>query len=121
MKIIKIISNIIWFIFGGLISGLLWLLLGAVLCITIVGIPFGTQCFKVAKLSFAPFGKHVHYHFLAHPIANVIWAVFVGWELAIVYLLSGIACCITIVGIPNGIMSFKMMKLAFLPFGAKVK
>ena len=117
----KLIGNIIWFIFGGFILGLLWLLLGALLCISIIGIPFGMQCFKAAKLSFAPFGKKVKLHPAEHIITNIIWAILIGWELALVYLISGAVCCITIVGIPNGIVAFKMMKLAFCPFGAKVK
>lgn len=117
----RLIGNIIWFIFGGLISGLMWLLLGALLCVTIIGIPLGVQCFKVASLSFAPFGKKVDLNPAKHIISNVIWAVLVGWELALYYLFAGIACCITIIGIPNGIVAFKMMKLAFLPFGAEIK
>ncbi|MBE6592941.1 MAG: YccF domain-containing protein [Ruminococcaceae bacterium] len=117
----KLIGNILWFIFGGLFLGLLWLLIGALLCITIIGIPFGLQCFKVAKLSFAPFGKKVDLNPSKHIISNVIWAILCGWELALIYLVSGIICCITIFGIPNGILSFKLMKLAFCPFGAKVK
>ena len=116
----KLIANIIWFIFGGLWLGLGWLLLGLLLCITIIGIPLGTQCFKAAKLTFAPFGKKVTCNFDKHPIANIIWAVLVGWEMAIGYLISGILCCITIIGIPLGLQSFKLMKLAFLPFGATV-
>ena len=117
----RLIGNIIWFIFGGLISGLLWLLLGALLCVTIIGIPLGVQCFKVAVLSFAPFGKKVDLNPSKHIIANVLWAVLLGWELALCYLFAGIACCITIIGIPNGIVAFKLMKLAFLPFGAQIK
>ena len=117
----KLIGNIIWFIFGGLFTGLAWLFLGLLLCITIIGIPLGIQCFKVAVLSFAPFGKKVDLNPSKHIIANVLWAVLLGWELALYYLFAGIFCCITIIGIPNGIVAFKMMKLAFLPFGAEIK
>ena len=117
----RLIGNIIWFIFGGLVSGIMWILLGLLLCITIIGIPLRLQCFKVAKLSFAPFGKKVDVNPSKHIISNVIWAVLVGWELALYYLFAGIFCCITIIGIPNGIVAFKMMKLAFLPFGAEIK
>lgn len=116
----KLIANIIWFIFGGLWLGLSWAFLGVLLCITIIGIPFGKQCFKAAKLTFAPFGKRVNVHFDKHPVANVLWAVFFGWEMALGYLASGVICCITIIGIPLGLQSFKLMKLAFLPFGASV-
>lgn len=116
----RTIGNIVWFIFGGFISGICWCLAGLVLCITIIGIPLGVQCFKVARLSFAPFGKKIELHPEKHIISNIIWAIICGWELAVFYLFSGIACCITIIGIPNGIVAFKMMKLAFLPFGAEI-
>ena len=116
----RLIANIIWFIFGGLFMGLSWALLGVLLCITIIGIPFGRQCFKAAKLTFAPFGKKVDTHFDKHPVANILWAVFFGWEMALGYLFSGVACCITIIGIPMGLQAFKLMKLAFLPFGSTV-
>ena len=117
----KLIANIIWFIFGGLWLGLAWAILGILLCITIVGIPFGVQCFKAAELSFAPFGKRVEVRFDKHPVANLLWAILAGWELALLYLASGVICCVTIVGIPMGLQAFKLMKLAFLPFGAEVK
>ncbi len=116
----KLIGNIIWFIFGGWLTALLWLVLGIFWCITIIGIPFGLQCFKFAKLTLSPFGTHVSIQPSKHPIANLIWAVICGWEMALAYAILGLLCCVTIVGIPNGIVSFKLMKLAFLPFGAKV-
>ncbi len=117
----RLIGNILWFILGGVWLGLSWALLGALLCITVIGIPFGMQCFKAATLTFAPFGKTVDTKFDAHPIANVLWAIFVGWEMALGYLIAGIGSCITLIGIPFGLQAFKMMKLAFLPFGAKIK
>ena len=117
----KTIANIIWVILGGLWWGLLWGILGVLLCITILGIPLGLQCFKAAKITFAPFGKKVDLQYEKHPLANIIWAILCGWELAIGYLVSGILCCITIIGIPVGLQSFKLMKLAFFPFGATIK
>lgn len=117
----RLIANIIWILFGGIWLALLWLLLGIVLCVTIVGIPFGIQCFKMAWLSLAPYGKKVDLNFTEHPIANVIWAVLGGWVIAVIYLLVGVLNCITIIGIPRGIQCFKIMKLAFFPFGAEIK
>ena len=117
----KFLANIIWILLGGIWLALLWGICGIVLCITIVGIPLGVQCFKAAKLSFAPFGKKVILNFREHPIANTIWALLGGWEMAIAYFLIGIVNCITIIGIPSGLQCFKIMKLAFFPFGAKVK
>ena len=117
----RLIANIIWILFGGIWLALLWLLFGIVLCVTIVGIPFGIQCFKMAWLSLAPYGKKVDLNFTEHPIANVIWAVFGGWVIAVIYLFVGVLNCITIIGIPRGIQCFKIMKLAFFPFGAEIK
>ncbi len=116
----RFIGNVLWFVFGGLWLGLGWSLAGLLLCITIIGIPLGKQCFKAAKLTFAPFGKKVNTNFEKHPFANILWAVFFGWEMALGYLMSGLFCCITIIGITFGLQAFKMMKLAFLTFGATV-
>lgn len=116
----KTLANIIWFIFGGIWLGLAWAFLGILLCITIIGIPLGKQCFKAATLTFMPFGKKVVTNFSKHPIANIIWILVCGWEMAMGYLVSGIICCITIIGIPLGLQSFKLMALALLPFGATV-
>ena len=116
----KLLANIIWFIFGGLILGLAWLFLGLLLCITIIGIPLGLQCFKIAKISFFPFGKIVQINFGSHPVANLIWIIFAGWWMALTYLGAAIINFITIIGIPNGIVCLKLMKIAFCPFGSEV-
>lgn len=116
----KLLGNIIWIIFGGLFTALAWLIVGLLLCITIIGIPLGKQCFKFAKLSLAPFGKKVRLHFGKHPIANLLWVIIFGWGMFLGYLGAGIACCITIIGIPAGLQAFKFSVLALAPFGAKV-
>ena len=100
-KYMRTLGNILWFLFGGLIGGLAWTLAGCIWCITIIGIPFGLQCFKFASLAFFPFGKDVVYggggvSFLA----NIIWLIFFGWEMALGYLALGAVWCMTIVGIP---------------------
>ena len=117
-KILDFISNVIWVLLGGIWLALLWCLWGVVLCITIIGIPFGMQCFKIARLSLLPYGKEVILNFGKHPVANVLWALIGGWEMALVYLIVGAINCITIIGIPRGIQCFKIMKLAFFPFGS---
>jgi uncharacterized membrane protein YccF (DUF307 family) len=63
----------------------------------------------------------VDLNFTEHPIANVIWAVLGGWVIAVIYLFVGVLNCITIIGIPRGIQCFKIMKLAFFPFGAEIR
>ncbi|MBO5353803.1 MAG: YccF domain-containing protein [Lachnospiraceae bacterium] len=116
------LGNIVWFLFGGVLSGLSWLLAGLLWCITIVGIPVGVQCFKLAGLSFFPFGKEVEYGGGAGSlILNIIWIVVTGLPLALEHLVFGLVLCVTVVGIPFGLQHFKLMKLALMPFGAEVR
>ncbi|MED9902909.1 MAG: YccF domain-containing protein [Lachnospiraceae bacterium] len=116
------LGNLLWFIFGGCISGLSWMLAGCLWCISIVGIPIGMQCFKLAGLSFFPFGKEVEYGGGAVSlVANILWIIFSGIPLAIEHVLIGLVQCITIIGIPFGLQQFKLAKLALMPFGATVR
>ena len=117
----KVLGNIVWLIFGGLIAAFLWFLAGLLFCITIIGIPIGLQLFKFAKLVIWPFGNEVVINFDEHPILNIIWIIFVGWETALGYIVIGGLFCITIIGIPFGLQWFKLSKLALLPFGATIK
>ena len=116
------LGNVLWFIFGGFVSGLSWLLAGCLWCITIVGIPIGRQCFKFAGLAFFPFGKEIEYGGGAvSMIANIFWLIFTGIPMALANAVWGCVLCITIVGIPFGKQFFKFAKLALMPFGAVVK
>lgn len=115
------LGNILWFLFGGLWQGLSWTLAGVLWSITIVGIPIGRQCFKLASLAFFPFGKEVQYGgSTLSVISNIFWMIFSGIPLAIAALLNGMLLCCTIIGIPFGMQCFKMAKLALSPFGAVV-
>lgn len=117
----SILGNILWFIFAGFWQGLSWILVGCLWCITIVGIPVGLQCFKMAGLAFLPFGKEVEYGGgVPSALANILWLIFGGVFLAFEALLNGVVLCITIVGIPFGLQCFKQAKLALMPFGAEV-
>jgi len=117
-----ILGNILWFIFGGFLSGLGWIIAGIIWCVTIAGIPVGMQCFKLSLLSFMPFGREVRYEGGAVSfIVNVLWFIFSGLELAIANALLGLLLCATIVGIPFGLQYFKIAKLALAPFGAVVE
>ncbi len=116
------LGNVLWFVFGGLIMGLSWVLAGVLWCITIVGIPIGTQCFKFASLAFFPFGKEVVYGGgVGSLLLNILWMIFSGIPLAIEAALIGCLFCITIIGIPFGMQCFKLAKLALMPFGASVR
>lgn len=113
------LGNTLWFIFGGCISGLSWCLAGCLWCVTIIGIPVGLQCFKLASLSFFPFGKEVRYGGGAVSfLVNLIWLVLSGLPLALEHALIGLLLCVTVIGIPFGLQQFKLAKLALMPFGA---
>ena len=119
--IMRILGNFLWFVFGGFLNGLAWIISGLIWCITIIGIPYGRQCFKFASMSFFPFGKEVIYGGGAISlIANIIWLIFFGIWMAISNLIAGLVCCITIIGIPFGLQFFKLAKLSLTPFGAKI-
>ena len=120
MILIRIIANILWFIFGGLITAIFWCIPALLLCLTIVGIPFGLQCFKIARISLFPFGKSVDIHFGSHPIANTLWILLVGWWLAAAYFIVAIINFISIINIPTALYYIKIMKLVFCPFGAEI-
>ena len=115
------LGYLLWFVFGGALSGLSLVLAGCLWCITIVGIPIGMQCFKFASLSFFPFGKEVRYG--GGPVSllvNIIWLIVSGLPLAAEHAILGCALCVTIIGIPFGLQHFKLAQLALMPFGAEV-
>lgn len=116
------LGNILWFIFGGFLSGLSWIIAGILCCITIIGIPLGLQWFKFASLAFAPFGKEIEYGGGAPSfLANVIWLIFCGLPMAIENFVIGCIWCITFIGIPFGLQFFKIAKLSLAPFGAEIR
>ena len=103
---------------------LYYALMGAIFCITIIGIPFGLQLFKMAGLALWPFGYDVQSDTndggCLSILMNIIWILCGGLEIAFLHISFGILCCITIVGIPFGLQHFKMAILAFVPFGKKI-
>lgn len=118
----KTLGNILWFIIAGIWSGLAWLLVGILWCITIIGIPVGIQCFKISALAFFPFKKEVEYtnDSTINLLVNIIWIIFFGIELALFHIVLGVICFITIIGIPFSKQLFKLAKLSLMPFGTKI-
>ncbi|MBS1616315.1 MAG: YccF domain-containing protein [Bacteroidetes bacterium] len=118
------LANIIWFIFGGLWSALGYFFGGIVLCLTIVGIPFGLQCFKLAGVVLWPFGKEIVSSSsnvgCLSLLCNIIWLLCGGIWTALNHLLFGILLCLTIIGIPFGRMHFKLIEISLMPFGKRV-
>ncbi|WP_066891978.1 YccF domain-containing protein [Clostridium nigeriense] len=116
------LGNIVWIIFGGFFNALGWLIVGCLWSITIIGLPIGMQCFKMARLQFAPFGKEVvtKNDNSVNLLLNILWIIFGGLGLCISNLLSAFLLCITIIGIPFAVQSLKLAKLSLMPFGKEI-
>ena len=121
----RILGNIIWLIFGGFLAGLGYILGGLFLCLTIVGIPFGTQSIKIGFATFMPFGKEIvegpNANSSLRIIFNLIWIILFGWEIAIAHLIGALLLGITIIGIPFARQHIKLIPLALLPFGRDLR
>ena len=120
----KIIGNIIWVIFGGLILALEYAICGLIWCITIIGIPFGIQLFKCASLALWPFGREVRNKQNSTGCLstgmNVLWFLLGGIWLALEHVIAGLIFCITIIGIPFGKQHFKLAAIGLTPFGREI-
>ena len=120
-----LLGNIVFFILGGFVIFLGYVLGGIILCLTIIGIPFGFQCFKLAGGVLAPFGREVRE--IEPPggclsiILNVIWIILPGLELAIMHLVLAAVFAVTLVGIPIAAQHIKLIPLALLPFGRQLR
>lgn len=121
----SLLGNIIWLIFGGLISGVGYIVGGLGFCLTIVGIPFGLQAIKLGIATLTPFGKEVvareHADSPLRLIGNIIWVLLFGWEIAISHLFHALILAITIVGLPFAKQHLKLLVIALLPFGHELR
>jgi uncharacterized membrane protein YccF (DUF307 family) len=120
-----LLGNIIWLVFGGLLSGLGYIIGGLGLCLTIVGIPFGIQSMKLGVATFAPFGKDIvegpNANSPLRVILNVLWILFFGWEIAIVHLVHAAILAITIIGLPFAKQHLKLIPMALMPLGRELR
>jgi uncharacterized membrane protein YccF (DUF307 family) len=118
---LNVILNVIWLVFAGIELAIAYAFAGLLMMITIIGIPFGVQAFKLAGFALWPFGRAVvpnpDASVVGSTIGNAIWVVLAGWWLAIAHITAGIVLFVTIIGIPMGIASFKMVGMALWPFG----
>jgi uncharacterized membrane protein YccF (DUF307 family) len=121
----SLLGNILWLIFGGLISGLGYIFGGLLMCVTIVGIPFGIQSIKLGVATFAPFGKRIVESPGANGsleiILNVIWLIFFGWGIAVAHLVSAGLLALTIIGIPFALQHVKLIPIALMPLGRSLQ
>jgi uncharacterized membrane protein YccF (DUF307 family) len=122
---VSLIGNIIWLVFGGLLSGLGYIIGGIGLCLTIVGIPFGIQSMKLGVATFAPFGKELveteNANSVLRVVLNILWAIVFGWEIALVHLVHAGILAITIIGIPFAVQHIKLIPMALLPLGRALR
>jgi len=118
------IGNLIWLICGGLFAALGYIVGGFVLCVTIIGLPFGMQCFKIAGLVLWPFGKQVittrSSMGCLSVFCNIIWLLCGGLYTAIIHLVFAALLTITIIGIPFARQHLKLLELSLMPFGKQV-
>jgi uncharacterized membrane protein YccF (DUF307 family) len=121
---VRAVLNVIWLVLAGFWLALGYVVAGVLMCITIIGIPFGVQAFKLAVYALWPFGRILVPSPTRHRglsvVANVLWFVLAGWWLALEHLVAGILLCLTIIGIPLGVACFKMAGAALVPFGKEI-
>lgn len=118
------LMNILWLLFGGILTAVEYLISSLLLMITIVGIPFGMQTLKMASLALWPFGKEVRSGSRSdgylYVLMNVLWILLGGIWICVSHLVFGAILCITIIGIPFGLQHFKLASVALMPFGKDI-
>ena len=127
----RLLGNIIWFLFGGIFMGLAWWFFGLIALISIIGIPWAKACFVIGRFTFFPFGKESISRKALHQkedigtgtlglLGNILWFIFAGFWLAIGHITSAIACAITIIGIPFAIQHLKLAVISLAPIGQTI-
>jgi uncharacterized membrane protein YccF (DUF307 family) len=120
---VRLLLNVVWLVFGGLVVVVGWLLAGVICCLLVVTIPFGIASFRIASYALWPFGRTV----VDRPdagagsaIGNIIWIIVAGLWIAIGHLLLGIGLCVSIIGIPLGLAHFKLIAVSLMPLGKQI-
>ena len=126
MSVMRLILNLIWLILCGWWMAILYVIAGIIcfiLFFLIITIPFGIAAFRIASYVIWPFGRSIVVRRdagIASLIGNIIWIILIGWWLALGHLTSGIALCLTIIGIPLGLADFKMIPISLIPLGVRI-
>ena len=119
------LGNILWLVLGGIVIALIYYVVGLLLCISIIGIPFGIQLFKLGTYALWPFGRELvngpNEPGFISILKNLLWILLGWWEIALLHLFFGLLFCITIVGIPWGLQHFKMALASIFPFGKEIR
>jgi uncharacterized membrane protein YccF (DUF307 family) len=119
----RAILNIIWLVFEGIWMAIAYFFVGLICFILIITIPFGIASWRIANYVLWPFGRTIDRRpdaGVASLIGNIIWIILFGWWLAIGHLVFGIAMCVTIIGIPLGLASFKIIPITLFPLGVRI-
>jgi uncharacterized membrane protein YccF (DUF307 family) len=118
------LGNLIWLVFGGFMAGIGYILGGLVVCLTVVGAPFGVQAIKLGTVTMFPFGRQlIVTEEASQPLyvtLNILWAIFFGWEIAVAHLTSALLLAITIIGLPFAHQHMKLLPLSLAPFGREL-
>jgi len=119
----RVILNVIWLVFCGIWMSIAYFFAGLICFILIITIPFGIASWRIANYVLWPFGRTIdrrEHAGVASLIGNIIWIILFGWWLAIGHLVFGIAMCVTIIGIPLGLASFKIIPITLIPLGVQI-
>jgi len=119
------LKNLIWLVFGGFLAAIGYAVGGIVLCVTVIGIPFGIQCFKLAELALWPFGKRIVNEGFNTGcltiLCNIIWLLCGGLWTAVWHVVFGILLSITVIGLPFGRKHFELAEVSMMPFGKRIE
>jgi uncharacterized membrane protein YccF (DUF307 family) len=121
--VIRLILNVIWLVLCGWWMAILYFLAGLIAFVLIITIPFGIAAWRIGGYVLWPFGRQIEVRRdagLGSLIGNIIWIILFGWELALGHLISGIALCLTIIGIPLGLANFKIIPISIMPLGVRI-
>ena len=124
-----LLLNLLWFVIGGgVFAGLAWMLLGTLLALSVVGLPFAFAAFRIAGFAAWPFGRTLvdmrdlgESPIVGTELANVLWVIFAGIWLWIGHVVAGVGYCMTIIGIPFGFAHFRLAAVSFAPLGKRVR
>lgn len=126
--LVRLLLNILWIVLGGgFVIFVEYLIGGLLLCLTVVGFPFGLQCFKIAKLGLLPFGKDIEHDAgsagggCLGTAMNILWFLVAGVWIFLSHVALGLACAVTIIGIPFALQHLKLAVLALFPFGKRIE
>jgi uncharacterized membrane protein YccF (DUF307 family) len=121
---VTLLLNLFWFILGGFVAGLAWLVFGVLLACTVIGIPFAVAAFRIAGFAAWPFGRtlvNVERTIPGTGLANVLWFILAGVWLWLAHVIVGVAYCLTVIGIPFGFAHFRLAMVSLAPLGKRVQ